>query len=154
MSRSVPDRARHLAAELAHQFVHDSQLTTQLNDARQRPRRANDRLWWGLHPDAVAAVYGEHAAAVDAAFAHNRSEVLGAPDPLQALLHHQIHHAHCDYQAAAERRRELAAQVGELVHEIITTLVAAGWFEKDAREANVHNLANTTDEAPNEGTMW
>ena len=38
----------------------------------------------GLHPDGMAAIYGEHPAAAIVAFAEHRSEVVGAPDPLQA----------------------------------------------------------------------
>ena len=103
----------------------------------------------------MAAVYGEHPAAVEAAFRANHSQVLGAPNPLQAVqrIHWQIHRAHCDYQAVAERRRELAALIGELSHEFIVTLVAAGWSEQDAREANVDKLANTTAGERNEETL-
>jgi hypothetical protein len=149
VSGTVPDRAQRLAAELELRFADDARIATQLNDAHQRLRRANDRLWWGLHPDGMAAVYGEHPAAVEVAFARNRSEILGAPDPIREAqhVHWTIHHAFHDYQTLAERRRQLTAQIGELAREFVTTLVAAGWSEQDAREADVHKLAN-----PGEGS--
>ena len=128
MSRSVPDRARQLAAELDLRFADDAGLAARLNDAQLQLRRANDRLWCGLHPDGMAAVYAEHPAAVDVAFANNRSEILGAGDPLQEAqdVHWTIQHAFIDYQTAAERRRQVAAEIGELAGELIGTLVAAG----------------------------
>jgi hypothetical protein len=75
--------------------------------------------------------------------ATNRSEVLGAPDPLAAIqrVHWQIHRAFHDYQAAAEERRRLAADVGELIRELVEALTAAGWTEDQARDADVHRLA-------------
>jgi hypothetical protein len=86
-------------------------------------------------------------AAVEVTFASNRSEILGAGDPLREAQHAHwtIHHAFLDYQTAAERRRQLAAEIGELAGELIATLVAAGWSEHDAREANVQKLANTSN---------
>jgi hypothetical protein len=95
MSRAVPEVARDLAALLEQRFGQDAQLAKRLADAQEQLARANDRLWWGLHPDGPAAVYGEHPAAVEVAFAKNRSEVLGAPDPLVAAqqVHWRIHRA-------------------------------------------------------------
>ena len=147
MSRTVPKRARRLGAELEQRFARDAQLATQLNDAQQRLRDANDRLWSGLHPDGVATLYGEHPRAIGAAAAYNRSRILDAPDPLRAVehVHWTIHRALTDYQGAAERRRRLTAEIGELVGELIATLVGAGWSEHDAREASVHDLAITSD---------
>jgi hypothetical protein len=43
----------------------------------------------GRASDGLAAVYGEHPAAVDVAFAEHRSEVLGSADPLVAIQ--QVH---------------------------------------------------------------
>ncbi len=142
MSRAIPERARQLAAELERRFARDAELATQLNDAQRRLRDANDRLWSGLHPDGIAAIYGEHPAAIESAAAHNRSETLDARDPLREAqrAHRTIHHALIAYQNAAERRRQLAAEVGELVGELIASLVAAGWSEHDARAANIPNL--------------
>jgi hypothetical protein len=145
MSCAIPDRARQLAAELERRFARDAELATQLNDAQRRLRDANDRLWSGLHPDGIATIYGEHPAAVEAAAAHNRAQVLDAPNPLRAVqqVHWSIHEAFTSYQSAAERRRQLAAETGELAGDLIRTLLGAGWSEQDAREAGVHNLAVT-----------
>jgi hypothetical protein len=143
MSRAVPERARGLAAELERRFARDAELATELSDAQRRLQHANDRLWSGLDPDGIAAIYGEHPAAAEAAAAHNRSEVLDAPVPLRAVqqVHWSIHRAFTSYQSAAERRRHLAAEIGELASDLITTLLGAGWSEHDAREARVDDLA-------------
>lgn len=124
-------------------------MARKLNDAHQSLQRANDRLWCGLHPDGIAAVYDEHPAAVNVAFAENRSDVLGAPDPLQAIrqIHWQIHKAHCDYQHAAEDHRQLAAAIGEITRTFLNELVAAGWSETEARDANIDELAGSQEEA-------
>jgi hypothetical protein len=92
MSYETPDRARQLARELELRFAQDTELACRLNDAHDRLKRANDRLWRGMHPDGIAAVYGERPTAGSTAFAKNRSEVLAAPDPLQAIqqIHWQI----------------------------------------------------------------
>lgn len=141
MSRAIPEQARGLAAKLELRFGRDAALATELADAQRRLLCANDHLWSGLHPDAVTATYGEHPAAVAAATAHNRSEVLDAPDPLRAIqhVHWRIHRAFTSYQRAAERRRQLAAEIGELVDELINTLIDGGWSERDAREANIRD---------------
>jgi len=57
---------------------------------------------------------------------HSESEVLGSHDPLGAVqeVHWQIHDAHNDYQTAAEDRRQLAADIGELIRQS-TSLTAA-----------------------------
>jgi hypothetical protein len=150
VSRSVPDRARTLAAELALRFAQDAQLTTRLNNAHRRLQRANERLWSGLHPDGIAAVYKEHPTAVEAAAAHNRSEILDAPDPLREAqrAHWTIHRALIDCHNATECRRQLAVEVGELAGELVATLVSAGWSEQDARNANVVNLVNAREPRP------
>jgi hypothetical protein len=81
---------------------------------------------------------GEHPAAVE-----SRSEALEAEDPLAAVqqVHWQIHRAHLDYQDAAEQRRQLAVDVGELTRELVEVLTAAGWTEEQARNANILKLA-------------
>ncbi|MGZ4254831.1 MAG: hypothetical protein ACXVS6_22780 [Solirubrobacteraceae bacterium] len=146
MNRAIPEAARALAAQLERQFGRDAELVKRLADAQQRLSRANDRLWWGLHPDGLAAVYREHPAALDVAFAQNRSEVLGAPDPLAAVqqVHRSIRKAFIDHQTAAEERRQLAADTGELIRELVGELVAAGWSKDQVRNANIHELAATT----------
>ena len=146
MSGAISQSARELAAQLARRLAQDAELAQRLCDAQQRLAQANDRLWWGLHPDSLAAVYGEHTAAIDVAFAENRSEVLGAPDPLAAAqqVHWSIHRAFIDYQTAAEERRSLAADTGETIREFVDALVAAGWTEQQARNADVHQLADAS----------
>ena len=136
----VPAAARGLADRLAERFTHDAGLCERLNDAQRRLQQANDRLWSGLHPDGLAAVYGEHPAAVAA---ESRSEALEAEDPLAAVqqVHWQIHRAHLDYQDAAEERRQLAVDVGELTRELVEVLSAAGWSEQLARNAKIVELA-------------
>lgn len=107
--------------------------------------RANDRLWWVLHPDGLAAVYGEDPAIADMAFADHRSEVLGADDRLAAVqqVHWSVRKALIDYQSAAEGRRQLAGEVGETIRQFVDELMAAGWSEEQARNANVHELPAT-----------
>lgn len=80
-SRPVPDSARNLAAQLNALFAQDAALVRRLNAAQRRLQSANDRLWWGLHPDGLAAVYAEDPAAVEVAFAEHRSEVARRPRP-------------------------------------------------------------------------
>jgi hypothetical protein len=54
--------------------------------------------------------------------------------------------AFIEYQAAAERRRQLAAEVGETIRQFVDQLLAAGWSEEQARDANVHELAAPAEE--------
>ncbi len=63
---------------------------------------------------------------------------------LEALqqIHWQIHRAFCAYQHAAEQRRQLAIDVGELSQQLTQALCAAGWSADQARHANVHELAS------------
>jgi hypothetical protein len=102
----------------------------------------------GPSPHGLADIYGEDPAAVQVAFAENRSEVLAAPDPLRAAqhVHWNIHRAFIDYQTAAEERRQLAADVGETIRQFVDQLLAAGWSEEQARDANVHELAAPTEQ--------
>jgi hypothetical protein len=150
MSGVISQTAHELAAQLEQQFGRDADLAKRLCKAQRRLEHANDRLWWGLHPDGLAAVYGEHPAAVEVALAEGRSEVLGAPDPLRAVqrVHWSIHKAFNDYQTAAEERRRLAADTGELIGRFVDALVAAGWSEEQARDANVHELASGKPATP------
>ncbi len=41
----------------------------------------------------------------------------------------------------SEERRHLAAEIGELIAAFVAELVAAGWSEDEARQADVHQLA-------------
>jgi hypothetical protein len=61
MTGTITDAARGLAAQLARRFAGDAELATRLADAQARLMRANDRLWWGLHPDGLAPTPGNEA---------------------------------------------------------------------------------------------
>lgn len=60
----------------------------------------------------------------------------------------QIHHAFCTYQHACEQRRQLAVEVGEHSQQLIDALCAAGWSAQQARQANVHQLAEPPHPPP------
>jgi hypothetical protein len=74
--------------------------------------------------------------------------VLDSPDALGAVqdAHWQIQRAHCDYQHAAEERRQLAADIGDVIRAFVDQLVASGRSEREARDANVHELAGSAIE--------
>ncbi len=69
------------------------------------------------------------------------AEVEAAVLPGLQEAHWPIHRAFCDYQAASEDRRHLAAEIGELIAGLVSELIAAGWTEEQAGNANVHQLA-------------
>ena len=111
--RAVPAQARQLAARLSALFDRDVEIVKRLNDAHQRLANANQQL------DARTA-----------------SDTLTPPD-----IRWRIHHAFCAYQDAAERRRQLAVDVGEIAQQLTDALTQAGWTAQQARRANVHQLA-------------
>ena len=127
-----------------------SATTPNWQPARQRAAAtpADQRLAvaGGLHRDGLAAICQEHPAAVDRAFADNRSEVLGAANPLAAIrdAHWRIHSASINHPTGRRgepttRRRDRRA-VRQLVHE----QVAAGRTQNQTHHANLHQLATTT----------
>ena len=61
--RVVPANARMVAARLSALFERDVEIVARLNDAQRRLREANERLWFGLAPDAFGVVYDGAAAA-------------------------------------------------------------------------------------------
>jgi hypothetical protein len=140
----MPVRARELAARLSALFDEDSRMAVRQADAQRRLRDANDRLWSGLAPDALGLIYDGAAPAghsqivklIDAGPA-SQTTLLGA---LQET-HWTIHRSFCAYQSACEERRHHAAEVGETIREFLDALLAAGWTEEQARNANVHELA-------------
>lgn len=143
----VSARARELAARLSAMFLEDQALATRQADSQRRLHDANDRLWSGLAPDALGVIYDRAAPVGHSEIAYltgagpaSHTRLLGA---LQET-HWQVHHAFCAYQSACEERRGHAAEVGETIREFLDALIAAGWTEKDARTANVHQLATTT----------
>ncbi len=54
--------------------------------------------------------------------------------------HWAIHRACSDYQRISDRRH-LAAEIGELIAGLISELIAAGWTEQAAQDADVHQFA-------------
>jgi len=153
MTADVPEAARRLAGELADAFEQDRALAERLNDAQHRLQAANDRVWSGLHPDALGLVYdgagavGQGASAVAEGVGDAvRSGGAGAEIEASVLselqeVHWTIHRAFCEYQQLAEDRRHLAAEIGELIATFVSELAEAGWTEEQARQADVHQLA-------------
>jgi hypothetical protein len=111
---AVPAQARQLAARLSALFDRDVEIVKRLSDAHHRLANANQQL------DARAA-----------------PDTLRLPD-----LHSQIQRSFCTYQNAAEQRRQLAIDVGEIAQQLTDALTAAGWTAQQARRVNVHQLAD------------
>ncbi len=155
MTGGVPARARRIAGELVVAFAEDQQLARRLNAAHERLQQANSQLWSGLHPDALGLLNDDtdHTAisegssvivglASDAIrFEHSVQETEAVLLPKLQEIHWTIHRAQADYQTTAEQRRQLAADVGELIARLVDALIGAGWSEPDARNADVHELA-------------
>lgn len=151
----IPTAARALARDLAARFITDQQIACRLNDAGSRLRDANQRLWSGLHPDGLARLYEQTARSGDQPIQSEVAAVLldearGGAEEAKARtavlamvqeIHWVVHRAFSDYQVACEERRQLAAEVGELGYQLVDALVAAGWTEAQARDTNVHHLA-------------
>jgi hypothetical protein len=146
MTGTVTPAVQQIAAKVSRAFDRDQQLALALNEAQQRLQAANERLWRGLHPGGLDAVYGDlpqlETVQLEASL-DSGSEVLSSPDPLGAIqeVHWEIHRAFIAYQHAAEDRRMLAADIGELVSGLVAELQAVGWTDQEARNANVHELA-------------
>ena len=145
--RAVPAHARQLAAQLSTLFDRDVEIVKQLNHAQRLLAGANERLRSGLPPDAFgltdpsAAATAIRTSPIAAPIGNGRPTanrpMLDAPQQ----IHRQIHRAFCAYQHAAEQRRQLTVDVGELSQQLTQTLCAAGWSTDQARHANVHELA-------------
>lgn len=60
------------------------------------------------------------------------------------VIHEQIRRAFWAHQQASEQRRQLAVDVGEISAALTDALTAAGHTLKQARSANVHQLAAGT----------
>jgi len=146
--------ARQLAGELADAFETDRGLAEQLTGAQHRLQAANDDLWSGLHPDALGLVYDTAVLGVSQGSSRVAEEILdavragGAAADVEAAalgelqqLHWTIHRAFSEYQRIGEDRRHLAAEIGELIAQMVSELVAAGWTEEQARQADVRALA-------------
>jgi hypothetical protein len=114
------------------------------------PGDANDRLWSGLARDAPGLSYDLAAPAGHSQIAKliqagpaSQTTLLGA---LQAT-HWTIQGAFCAYQSACEERRQLAAEVGKTIRQFLDALLATGWSEDQAQNANVHELASAIGDA-------
>jgi len=60
------------------------------------------------------------------------------------VVHEQVRRAFWTYQQAAEQRRQLGVDVGELSQQLADALTAAGHTREQARSVNVHELAANT----------
>ena len=109
--RAVPTHARQLAARLSALFERDVEIVKQLNQAHDRLAHANEQLY--------------------------ASPILDAPQQ----IHWQIHRAFGAYRDAYEQRRQLAVEVGEISQRFTDALCAAGYSAQQARQTNVHQLA-------------
>jgi hypothetical protein len=146
----APTHARQLAARLSALFDRDVELVKRLNDAHDRLADANEQLYSGLAPDTVGHIYNDTTAAIrpisqTAALIRDGAPAANSPTldtPQQA--HWTIHRAFRAYQDTSEQRRQLAFEVGELAQQLTQTLCAAGWTAQEARQANVHQLAQPT----------
>ena len=155
MTAEVPEVARRLASELADAFETDRGLAERLNACQDRLQVANGELWSGLHPDSLgllnddtsAAAVGEGSSVIaglasDAIrFEHTVAEAEAALLPKLQEVHWTIHRAFSEHQRISGDRRHLAAEIGELIAAFVAELVAAGWSEDEARQADVHQLA-------------
>jgi hypothetical protein len=153
MTDQAPEAAQRLAGELADAFETDRGLAEQLTAAQHRLQAANDRLWSGLHPDALGLVYdgavaGRGASVIVEGIGAAVRSGAAAADVEAVMLsglqeaHWAIHRAFSEYQQLSEDRRHLAAEIGELIAGLVAELVTAGWSEQDARQADVRQLAS------------
>jgi hypothetical protein len=154
----VPARASEAAVTLARLFEQDARLAELQNDAQHRLQGAAQRLWSGPHPDALGRLYDDThtvgigdqssvcsevaAVIVDQLRDGGEQELTTGVLAVVQEIRWTIHRAFVAYQTASEERRQLAATVGELTRELVEVLTDAGWSEHDARNANVHELAN------------
>ncbi len=74
-------------------------------------------------------------------FEHSVAEAEAALLPKLQEIHWTIHRAFSEHQRISEARRQLAGEIGELIAQFTAELVAAGWSEDEARDADVHQLA-------------
>jgi len=158
MTDQVPEAGRQLAGRLADAFETDRTLAEQQNDCQDRLRAGNGQLWSGLHPDALGLLYDDTAAVgvyegssvitgrmIDALRAGlPAAEIEAAVLPGLQEAHWAIHRAFSDYQSISEDRRHLAAEIGELIAQLVAELVAVGWSEDQARNADVRELATAS----------
>ena len=147
MTGEVSAAARELAVRLSALFERDVEIVQRLNDAQRRLLGADDRLYSGL-PDAFGRLCDGAAPAGESEIVELIGDGRGvdAPGSEVRVLRSQetrraIRSAFYGYQHACEERRQLAFEVGEFSVQLTEELVAAGWSEADARDADVHELA-------------
>lgn len=129
-----------LADALATLFERDRQLVAELNAAQRRLLGANERLTVVMP---VGAVLCALLCPADADLGlSGRPAVLDAASPAGALqeVADTIRRAMLSYQSVAERRRQLAADIGEATVRLVDALTAVGFTEAQAREADVWAL--------------
>lgn len=145
---AVSAGARELAARLSSLFDADQAIAVRLNQAQRRLTDADDRLWSGLHPDALGRIYDDAVPAGHSQIATlaEPGQGIGGTALLGALqeTHWTIHRAFCAYQSACEERRQLAAEIGETIRQFLDELLSTGWSDEQARNASVHELADGT----------
>lgn len=156
MTVVLPETIRQLAGQLADAFETDRGLAEQQNACQDQLRAANGRLWSGLHPDALGLVYDGSAAAAgvgegSSVIAESVLDALAAGLPTAEVeaavlsglqeAHWAIHRAFSEHQRISEDRRQLAAEIGELIASMVSELTAAGWTEEAARTVDVRQLA-------------
>lgn len=139
----VPAHSRQIAGQLSTLLQRDVEIVEQLNDAHHRLHDTNEQLYSALAPGARGITHDGAAAAISTSPTAPLPSDSRPSTTLNALqqIHRQIHRAFCAYQHAAEQRRQLAIDVGELSQQLTQALCAAGWSAEQARRANVHQLA-------------
>jgi hypothetical protein len=137
----VPAAARDAARVLVELFARDQQLAIALNAAGDRLHTANERLTAGLSAEALLAVYGPIGP--DLGLHGRKPPVLADEHPIAGLerVAHEIRSAFGDHQKAADDRRFLAADIGRVTADLTAAMLAAGFTQADARNADLQALA-------------
>lgn len=92
-----------------------------------------------LLADLLAALF-EHDRELAEQLNAAQRRLLGANEKVGGGLGDTIHRALADYQALAERRRQLGAAVGEAAVRLIDATHQDGYSEQSARQADVWAL--------------
>jgi hypothetical protein len=129
---------------LAALFERDRELAVALNAAQRRLLCAKEQLVASTPVGVVllAALCGPVDA--DLGSAGGGPEVMRGEEPVAALgeVADAIRCAFYAYQTAAEKRRQLAAKIGEATVRLVDALAAAGFSESQARGADVRALCD------------
>jgi hypothetical protein len=92
-----------------------------------------------LLADLLAALF-EHDRELAVQLNTAQRRLLDANEQVGGTLADTIHRAFADYQAVAERRRQLGADVGEAAVRLIDAMQQDGFTEQQARQADVWAL--------------